>query len=305
MPGLSGYKNDLDYSYAPGIFPAMECLLHRPESVRRVLVHSAAAGREGAEKLVRLAEEKHIRVEEADRALARISGKENCYAAAVFGKFQDTLEAGRAHVVLHNPGDCGNVGTILRTALGFGAEDLALIRPCADVFDPRTVRASMGSLFSMRGHVYGDFEEYRKEFPGQALYPFMLDASAPLEEVLEKGVPEAYTLVFGNEGRGLPKEFSAYGQAVRIESNPENNDLSIPSFSVQILGKYKERDDAWALVTKCAELAPVYGEQTEHFALVYIHTEGGINAPFEAENQGRQFQFVSVNLSVGVLTRSA
>ena len=96
-----------------------------------------------------------------------------------------------------------------------------------------------------------------------------------------------------------------HGAAVRIESNPENNDLSLPSFSVQILGKYKERDDAWALVTKCAELAPVYGEQTEHFALVYIHTEGGINAPFEAENQGRQFQFVSVNLSVGVLTRSA
>ena len=54
MPGLSAYKSELDYSYAPGIFPAMECLLHRPESVRRVLVHSAAEGREGAEKLAAL-----------------------------------------------------------------------------------------------------------------------------------------------------------------------------------------------------------------------------------------------------------
>ena len=50
-------------------------------------------------------------------------------AAAVFEKFQDRLEAGKAHVVLHNPGDCGNVGTIVRTALGFGTEDIALGSP--------------------------------------------------------------------------------------------------------------------------------------------------------------------------------
>ena len=55
MPSLEPYRNELDYSYAPGIFPSMECLLHRPESVRRLLVHSAAAGRDGIEKLTALA----------------------------------------------------------------------------------------------------------------------------------------------------------------------------------------------------------------------------------------------------------
>ena len=78
MPSLEGYKSGLDYSYAPGVFPAMECLLHRPDSVRRVLVHSSAAGRDGAEKLTALAQKLGVRIEEADRALARISGKENC-----------------------------------------------------------------------------------------------------------------------------------------------------------------------------------------------------------------------------------
>ena len=47
MPSLSGYKPELDYSYAPGIFPSMECLLGRPEKVRRLLIHSGAEGREG------------------------------------------------------------------------------------------------------------------------------------------------------------------------------------------------------------------------------------------------------------------
>ena len=153
MPSLEAYRSELDYSYAPGIFPSMECLLARPEDVRRLLVHSSAAGREGIGKLTALAQEHRIRIEEADRALGRISGKENCYAAAVFGKFSDALRADRPHVVLHNPSDSGNVGTILRTALGLGMEDVALIRPCADVFDPRTVRASMGSLFRLRVHV--------------------------------------------------------------------------------------------------------------------------------------------------------
>ena len=225
MPSLEAYRTELDYSYAPGIFPSMEALLARPERVRRILVHSAAEGREGIGKLTALAGEHRIRVEEADRALGRISGKENCYAAAVFGKFTDTLRGDRPHVVLHNPGDAGNVGTILRTALGLGMEDAALIRPCVDVFDPRVVRASMGSLFRLRVRVYDTFEAYRAEFPDRALYPFMLDASVPLGEI--KDIPEVYSLIFGNEGSGLPPEFAGMGQSVRIESNDKVDSLNL------------------------------------------------------------------------------
>ena len=226
MPSLSAYKSELDYSYAPGIFPGMECLLYRPEIVRRLLVHSSAAGREGVDKLCALARERGVRIEEADKALSRISGKENCYAAAVFAKFTDTLNPDANHIVLHNPGDAGNVGTILRTALGLGIEDVALIRPCVDLFDPKTVRATMGSVFQLRVKVYDRFEEYRETFPDRKLYPFMLDASVPLQEAV-KEKPPVWTLVFGNEGKGLPKEFAAMGQAVRIESNDRVDSLNL------------------------------------------------------------------------------
>lgn len=226
MPSLSAYKSELDYSYAPGIFPSMECLNGRPEKVRRLLVHSSAVGREGTDRLCALAEKLGVRVEEADRALARISGKENCFAAAVFEKFEDEPVPDRPHIVLHNPGDSGNAGTILRTALGLGIEDVVLIRPCVDVFDPKTVRASMGSLFRLRVKVYDRFEEYREAFPDRALYPFMLDASVPLQEAVREK-PPVWTLVFGNEGRGLPKEFASLGQAVRIESNDKVDSLNL------------------------------------------------------------------------------
>ena len=227
MPSLTGYKSDLDYSYAPGIFPAMECLLHRPEKVRRVLVHSSAAGREGVDRLTALAEKLGVRVEEADRALARISGKENCFAAAVFEKFSDALDPEKPHILLHHPGDSGNAGTILRTALGFGVEDAAMIRPCVDPFDPRTVRASMGSLFQLRLRVYNSMEEYLAEAGERDLYPFMLDASVPLAEALRRPVRRRRTLIFGNEGRGLPPEFAGMGQPVRIESNDRIDSLNL------------------------------------------------------------------------------
>ena len=227
MPSLSGYKPELDYSYAPGIFPSMECLLGRPEKVRRLLIHSGAEGREGIGKLLALAGERGIRAEEADRALSRISGKENCYAAAVFSKFEDALDPENPQVLLHQPGDAGNVGTILRTALGLGVEDVALVRPCADLFDPRTVRASMGSLFRLRVRVYDSFGEYRAEMGEREYYPFMLDASVPLQEALKKPVSRRRTLIFGNEGRGLPPEFARIGQPVRIPSNEKVDSLNL------------------------------------------------------------------------------
>ena len=227
MPSLSPYKSDLDYAYAPGVFPSMECLLHRPDCARRLLLHSKAEGTEGAEKLTQLAEKLHVRVEIADKALARISGKENCFAAVVFGKFDDPLTVGRPHVVLHHPSDCGNVGTILRTALGFGVEDVALIRPCVDVFDPRVVRASMGSMFQLHIHTYDTFEDYEADHPNRMLYPFMLDGSRSLPDVLSADIPAAWTLVFGNEGSGLPHEFASKGQPVRIPSNDRIDSLNL------------------------------------------------------------------------------
>jgi len=137
MPSLQAYDSSLDYSYAPGVFPSLECLKKRPDVARRLLVHSQSGKNEGVHTLIQMCEELHIRVEEADKALSRISGKENCYAAVVFEKFQGTLPKDGPHVVLHHPSDAGNLGTILRTALGFSMTSIAIIRPSADVLTPR------------------------------------------------------------------------------------------------------------------------------------------------------------------------
>lgn len=225
MPALEAYKRNLDYSYAPGMFPSMEAMKKAPHLVRRLLLSSRAAEGEGVEKLTALARANNIRIETADKALSRISGKENCFAAAVFEKQPAILQNGD-HVVLHHISDAGNLGTILRTALGLGFHDIAIIRPATDVYDPKVVRSSMGALFSLRVREYDDFNAYRAEFPDHQLYPFMLDGSVLLEEAA-KQIIRPCALVMGNEGSGLPAEFAELGRAVRIPHSDDIDSLNL------------------------------------------------------------------------------
>lgn len=58
-------------------------------------------------------------------------------------------ENARRIVVLDSVQDPGNVGTIIRTAEAFGIDGVLLFGFCADQFSPKTLRASMGSVFRM------------------------------------------------------------------------------------------------------------------------------------------------------------
>ena len=54
----------------------------------------------------------------------------------------------------------------------------------------------------------------------------MLDGSQSLPDVIQK-VPERWTLIFGNEGSGLPAEFAKIGQPVRIPSSTKVDSLNL------------------------------------------------------------------------------
>ncbi len=226
MGKLEAYDKRLHYSYAPGLFPAMECLQNAPERCMRLLLHSESEGSEGARRLREAALSRGVRVEIADRALSRISGKENCFAAMVYEKREGTFDACSPHIVLHHPSDSGNMGTILRAALGFGFLNVAIICPAVDSDDPHVTRASMGAAFSLHVRHFDSFDAYRARFKDRQLFPFMLTGSVPLEEAAHMA-REPFSLVFGNEASGLPEPFSQLGVPTRIPHSERIDSLNL------------------------------------------------------------------------------
>lgn len=220
---IKPYKKDADYSYTLGAFPTYELILTRPEQVRKVLAHSSYTD---MDKLRKICKDNHLLLEINDKLITKLSDKENCFVAGVFHKYSCALSQNKSHIVLVNPSNMGNLGTILRTAVGFGIYDIAIVLPGADLFHPKTVRSSMGALFKLRFHLYKSFDEYQKEFCQHEIFTFMLNGEKTLT-LEDCPRPERFSLVFGNEATGLNDSFKEVGTSILIPQSPDVDSLNL------------------------------------------------------------------------------
>lgn len=126
----------------------------------------------------------------------------------------ELLEKSDRIVLLHGVQDPGNVGTVIRTAHAFGA-GVALSTGTADLYNPKTVRATMGSIF----HIPIAREVLSLPFiEGAEASGFVTTAAVPHGGERSFSLPaEKLVIVVGTEGAGLPKEvISACQQRVTI-----------------------------------------------------------------------------------------
>ena len=105
-------------------------------------------------------------------------------------------------IALDGVQDPGNVGTILRTADAAGLDGAILSEQCADVFGPKTLRATMGSVFrvpvSVTDDLPGCLRALRQE--GSSVLSSQLDGEPFYRR---DGVGERFCLVIGSEGNGV------------------------------------------------------------------------------------------------------
>ena len=239
MQKYKPYKKSFNHSYTLGIFPTLELLNAKPSSVETVLLAPNSGHSQGVQKIRALCAEHNISCVEDEKTIHRLANNENCFAVGVFKKFESALASEKPHVILVHPDDSGNLGTIMRTMLGFGHDNLAIIRPAVDVFDPKVVRASMGAVFKQHIAYFDSIDEYKSAF-SHHLYPFMLKADTLLANVSFK---QPYALVFGNEGSGLPEEYAQMGTAVRIEQTKDVDSLNLAvSVSLALYKAYTSGD---------------------------------------------------------------
>lgn len=112
---------------------------------------------------------------------------------------------GARYLALDGVQDPGNVGTIIRTADAAGLDGVLLSNQCADVFSPKVLRATMGSIFRMNlrttDDLPGELTKLREK--GYSILSSQLDGTPFYER--EK-VAEQFALIIGNEGNGVSEQ---------------------------------------------------------------------------------------------------
>lgn len=217
------YKKSDETSYALGVFPTIELLKMRPEDVVRVVVHSSIDQNKGYSLIQELCEKHHIHIDIHDQTIQKLSPKNNCFAIGILKKYSSELKEGN-HVVLVNPMDMGNIGTIMRTMLGFDYNNLVIIKPAADIFDPKVIRASMGAIFHLHIQYYDDFQSYYENYQHHEFYPLMLKGAQNIHHVSPLKI---HSLIFGNESSGLDDSYLEYGQSVFIPHSDQIDSLNL------------------------------------------------------------------------------
>lgn len=223
---VKSYKKSFDYSYTLGMFPTVEVINSRPGDVIKVIVSSHYRADSSSIDIFKLCNKFNIETEINDKVINRIRDKENCFVIGVFAKYHCELESNQSHVVLVNPSNMGNMGTIIRTLAGFGLSNLAVISPGVDIFDPKVIRASMGAIFKINFIYYDDFSQYKENFNDHKIFAFMLDGAKSLKEVIHNE-NEHFSLVFGNEATGLDSSFSKVGTSVLIKHTDRIDSLNL------------------------------------------------------------------------------
>lgn len=217
------YKKDVNTSYTLGATVTIELLKRRPELARAVYISprsDIAAATELANKL-------GVRTETSEKPFNILSPKGNCFVIGEFDKFASPINSDKHHIVLVNPSDSGNLGTIMRDVAAFDCAELAIIKPAVDPFDPKTIRASMGALFNINFELFDSFDEYLKTRGAvHNVMPFMLARNGKKFGDTRFAANEKYSLVFGNEATGLDKKFEKYG-AIMIEQSEKADSLNL------------------------------------------------------------------------------
>ena len=141
-------------------------------------------------------------------------------------------------LILDNLQDPGNVGTLVRSALAFGFEDIYLVGG-ADPYSEKVIRSSAGTIMTARLHVC-DFETILKNKEKIAENFIVADMFG--ESIDQIHLPKKrFAVIIGNEGQGVSKEFRNLANiTVSIPMTSKVESLNAGVAGSIIIQKFKE-----------------------------------------------------------------
>jgi TrmH family RNA methyltransferase len=137
------------------------------------------------------------------------------------------LDSEQKALMLYSVRDPGNLGAIIRSAVAFGIKHIILSDDCADIYNPKTVRAAMGSLFKIRITVVSDFASLIEATLANGRRVFAAELSDGAVAIDKVDLTAGDIFIIGNEGHGIDRSISALATgSVYIPICPETESLN-------------------------------------------------------------------------------
>jgi len=111
-------------------------------------------------------------------------------------------------VLLDRVQDPGNMGTIIRTADAFGSNGVIVTEGCVDVFNPKTIRSTMGSIFHVPLLYYKSSSEAIKDLKSRGIKVITTSLNAE-KYCFDVDYKKSFALIIGNEASGVSEEVLA------------------------------------------------------------------------------------------------
>lgn len=122
--------------------------------------------------------------------------------------YTDKILTNGKFIVLNNLQDPGNIGTIIRTADAVGINGIFLTDDCCDIYNPKLIRSTMGSLFRMNIWSEVSIDEVLEYFKEQHIKTFAAVIDTDAISLTDCDFSKGCAVIIGNEGNGLPKEIT-------------------------------------------------------------------------------------------------
>lgn len=163
----------------------------------------------------------------------------NSQVASIFEMFHQPLPElinGAGPVLyLTSLRDPGNVGTLIRSAAALGASAVMLNREAADTYSPKTIRATMGSIFQIPFFLDISAEEIISWASQNKFKKICAEAHAA-EPVWSADLSGQYILFLGSERQGVPEELlSAADQTIQIPQIGDTESINVAMAGTAIL----------------------------------------------------------------------
>ncbi len=142
------HRRGASQTHALGEWPALEALRHRPHLVREVLLDPALTGARRA-RIEAAAQAAWVTYRDDEPRLRALRHRSDARALALLGTETDRLRSECDHLALLGTRSPGNLGVVLRSALGFDVRDIALVDSLLDPWSPHVLRASQGARFAL------------------------------------------------------------------------------------------------------------------------------------------------------------